>query len=1244
MFKSKGLLSLVKALTVMLLVVALPTAALAQDASQARVKVNSGASGFEELLEELLLVKDGDNVTVIGLAESVPPQSTVEVEAGGVSFTKSASVFGQFPIDDATPVSFDPSVTGVVASITATRLNGTVISGTFSLDVTDASVLAAVEAKTTPVNTLLDIAAVNSDNQALVGQLLLSQKRQVQAGTESIIDQFEGIPGSVPPFSQIEIYQGAFDDSTLPPPGRLIRITLNENVQTDSNGDAIVDINGDPVLISNGSFFPFSLGDVNSGNVDTGSFNPVISMRITSTQSPAAFQPFWAQVTNDISASITTISVTQSPNGENNAVMNATVDPYSIVTVFSQNDTSGPVLAAGRAGADGSISINVPPAFINGFPVLQENVYVLVQDPFGNQNSPLEEVVIDDGTDTPTISSVVSVFPGGFLLTGTVESRARVRVWAVDTVPDTVPDTVASLPADAFFFTGLTVGADGSFTIKLPAGISRVVYLNALDSYGNESEYRVVDLRTVSAGGAPDLGGDWRLQIDSVTNNLPGGLNSFDVLSGSLFEVDEDGNESPTDGAVDVVIDGATVTAQVIVSAFLNAEVGIDVTFPFSNEMVTADADPAGTFSLNVPNFDPIDGEFVEEFFLVASAVLPDQSVFVLAFDRVVEADGLDRTGPQIVLAPVADDIELIERGKGSDDIMNIRRIFVSSLPADALPLIVVLSDGNDDRSIDVNDSNLSIVDVKPLNQLLYSQFLGGTLAPLPGASGLNLGENFWNPAAGASIGNSIVFVSLVDAVGNYSSNPIAVELDVETQDPDLSVITGSGTVVKGETGAVEAGAFVTLYENADKSGVLASTQANSVGAFFLGGLQLTKPSAYVAVTDSAGNESNAVKVPISNPVMEPQFVILDGFGLMHTPDGAFSSNISTSDSVVAMAGVEDITGAQLDSGSPLYVLNNDGAIIKIGSNGDAPLPSETFEAPGGFARDIEVISYSPFAGYVLMGNGVIVPFGDAPFLGDMVTMDPQGVERVRIPGSQVMFDDANSNGEYDTEDANGNGVLDQISIPSPPFVLTEDLNGNGELDQEALVDPANLGQGFFIDIARDLELVQNPDGAVVGYVILDGNGVLWTFGSGYGEEVITGITFTNGFSTDDIFRDLELVVQTSGDSTQLVDFVTMNGFGQVFGAPGGMLGAGPADDVENRGVLTGVLGAPGFNFDIARDLRISPADVNADGSVDYRDGFYILDGYGGIHALGGASAITESPFLGWDIARDLEFVTQSLR
>ncbi|MBZ0256546.1 hypothetical protein K8I31_10815, partial [bacterium] len=511
----------------------------------------------------------------------------------------------------------------MVASITATRLNGSVISGTFSLNVSDASVLAALEAKTTPANELLSITAVNPDNQGLVGSVLLSQVRQSQASVPgatpvvSIIDKYEGIPGSLPPFAQFEVYQGAYDGTTSPPLGRLIKVALNENPVTDATGEIVVDGNGDPVLVSNGSFFPFLTGDINSGNVGTGAFNPVISIKITSTLNPAAFQPFWAQVTNDTSVSISNISVTQSVNGENSSVVNATVDPYSIVTVYAQNDATGPVLATARAAADGSVSVEVPPAFVDGFPVPQENVYLLVQDPFTNQNSTLQEVAIDSGTEIPTISSTTSVFPGGFLVTGSAESRARIRVWAVGSIPADVPETVAlgNLPADAYFYTGLRAEADGSFSIKLPSAISRVVYINALDAYGNESDYRVVDLRNVPAGEVPDMGGPWRLSIDSITNNLPGGLNSYDVLDGTLFETDENGVETLTDGAVDFVIDGATVTANVIVSAFLSADADPEHPFPFLNELSSTGAQADGTYSLNVPNFDPLAGEFVQEFF-----------------------------------------------------------------------------------------------------------------------------------------------------------------------------------------------------------------------------------------------------------------------------------------------------------------------------------------------------------------------------------------------------------------------------------------------------------------------------------------------------------------------------------------------------------------------------------------------------------------------------------------------------
>ena len=48
---------------------------------------------------------------------------------------------------------------------------------------------------------------------------------------------------------------------------------------------------------------------------------------------------------------------------------------------------------------------------------------------------------------------------------------------------------------------------------------------------------------------------------------------------------------------------------------------------------------------------------------------------------------------------------------------------------------------------------------------------------------------------------------------------------------------------------------------------------------------------------------------------------------------------------------------------------------------------------------------------------------------------------------------------------------------------------GNGTLDTEPIIDPASTAQGFWVDIAKDLELVKDKDGKVKGYVILDGTG-----------------------------------------------------------------------------------------------------------------------------------------------------------
>ncbi|MBI1387316.1 MAG: hypothetical protein GC154_02570 [bacterium] len=1267
MFKTQGLLSLFKALAVLLLLLALPGAVFAQSDTSARVAINSSTSS----LKQVLLIKDGDNVTVYGLASAVPPYSVVTIAAGTQTRSTTASAFGNFPIVSGESLQFNVAgLSEMVASVTVARPNGSIANGTFTLNVQDASVLTALEKKTIPPSKILDIKATNPDNESLVGHVLLSQKLNSSGGSTSIIDEYEGIASdagsvkqSLPDFAQIEVYRGAYDANNPAPAGKLVQVIRTEGLLTDGTGKAARDANGNPIIVSNGYFFPFGVGDSNSGN--TATFSPVISMRVTSTKSPVAFQPFWAQITSDVEVEFNVTEVIHSPNGVNNAIVNGTADPYAIVTAYAANDKTSAVLASVRAGADGSFSMLVPPAYdADGFPVMQSSVYVLVQDPFNNSNANLIEVVIDDGTVNPQITSKTAVFPSGFQVSGVAESRANIRLWAVPSdyqIPDQLPETLDDLPAEAYFYAGVKAAADGTFSFKLPTGISRLVAVDAIDSYGHKSQYVVVDLRGVEPGSTPDTGGPWRIAVNSITNNLRGGATSVDLVNGTLYQVNADGSETPSTGTY-TLTNGTVI--DVVVTAYKTADPNPSAPFPFINELTIGQTPSTGAFSLRVPNYDQLGGEFVADCFVVALGILPDDTVFVLSFEKIDASDGFDRVGPTISFAPLADDIQLVESGKGTSDIMNIGRIYVSNLPADALPFVVVLADDNDDNQIDVNNPNIQIVDFKPLNQVLYTQYAGGyNMLPIPGVNGLNLGDNYWDAETQSVYGHSVVFVSLIDQYGNLSPNPIAVELDVTVQDPDKSAITASGTTIYGVTAAVEANSHVVLYENADKSGRIASTDANDVGAFYFGGLSIQKKEVYVLSRDAAGNTSNPVKLKVENPVMEPQYVMLDGFGLLHTPNQTVSSNLTTSDSAQAFAGVENVTGSKLAASSPLYVLNDDGAVVKIGSTGDAPLPSEQITVSGRFARDIEVVKSSPFSGYVLLGNGVVIPYGNAPFYGDLSTLSytnkpfspdspttPSGLvqdttPRLRIPGSSVLFDDLNRNGVYDNEDENGNGKLDQISVPYPPYFLNlEDANGNGKLDQEPKIDPSNIGLGFSQDIARDLEVVVNPDGSVAGYVILDGNGVLWTFGSGYGEEVINNVTLTNGFSADDIFRDLELVIKSDSTSSKIVDFITLNGYGQLFAAPGGLLGAGPAEDPENRGNLSGKFKAPGFNFDIARDMRLSPVDVNEDGQIDWHDGYYILDGYGGVHAVNGATPIEDTPFLGFDIARDLEFTAQTLK
>ena len=882
----------------------------------------------------------------------------------------------------------------------------------------------------------------------------------------------------------------------------------------------------------------------------------------------------------------------------------------------------------------------------------------------------LPNLVIDDAVEAANVDVVTLGFPTT-TITGTAEPNAGIRVIGLLTITPEIlqsantGDVVDSLPAgvDSGAIGEAAADADGNFTVTLPGFASQVVYIQVVDLAGNVSNYTTVVLGHVFT----DLEvGLVRFTELEFTNNPPGNPDLLNLR----------------------VVDAATgqPVPNIDVVGFADFEDGVfrnpitDIDFPS-----VTDSDGRLDFPLEIPDFDPNAVEFnfstlLEQFYVVA---LDPATVDYIGARMVSAADGLDRVGPRIAsvlpLIFIDEDLQLIQNGSEAPDILNVRNVLPNMatsgprLPTDALNFIFIIANTNDEEEIDVWDTgSLEMIYAKGLDALMGLPY-GLPMLPIPGASALNLGYNFWNPQAQKYSGHRVVFVALMDAAGNLSPDPVPIVLDVEIQDPDKDRITVGDGIVTAEDGAVEPRSYVSFFGDTTRTELLGVTIADSVGAFEA--LVDTSRDAVVVLSrDQAGNVSNPVNVkpkpvPVP-PSLSVPFLVLDAFGAIHTPGGTVAGSPTTAASARSLAEAHDAPGVY-------YQLNANGAVAgPLGGTVAAPSVAgeDQILFNQNLARDLEIVSTEEgiIAGYLLAGNGFVGTFGDAPFYGDAVRDSISAAnsrvtatsQRHRLDGS-IFLEDSNGNGEYDifqfeTEDKNGNGILDPERVefvpvdPNDPskgvrqvVIPAEDVNGNGVLDiifdAEGLFDASEVGIGFGRDLARDLEVIHAPAPApgesptagpsVTGYMILDGWGVIHRYGT------TPDLQNPRSSPGQDIFRAFELV--TDGDGN-ISDIVVLNGLGQIYATPGGFLNA-PAEDPGmpgGGGDLSFVLDPkpPFFGFDIARDIEINPIDTNEDGVVgDGGDGFYILDGYGGIHAVGAAPTVDNAPFLGFDIARDLD-------
>ncbi len=221
-------------------------------------------------------------------------------------------------------------------------------------------------------------------------------------------------------------------------------------------------------------------------------------------------------------------------------------------------------------------------------------------------------------------------------------------------------------------------------------------------------------------------------------------------------------------------------------------------------------------------------------------------------------------------------------------------------------------------------------------------------------------------------------------------------------------------------------------------------------------------------------------------------------------------------------------------------------------------------------------------------------------------------------------------------------------------FTQSQSANAQGEMRGLYILDgrgpvyhqgdpPTFPGEPFLgVDIARDLAVTLDADNEVKGYFILDGLGNVYEVGGAR----LNGVVPT--FFGIDIARDMEVLQPgmfpvTPTTPASSVGFYIMDGFGTVHpsgsavtipGSTGGVFDADPSTpDVD-----------PFFGVDIARDFEVS---INVTGPTQGQvNGYYILDGFGGVHAAGGARGTMirstpgddiSIPFFGFDIARAIE-------
>ncbi len=1049
----------------------------------------------------LSILQAGSNTPFIATVQNdISAELALDAIVDGVNNNNVATANDAFPLPDAVGT-FSGAVTGGEAAggfVLAGLETGVLQTAEIQADGTFSLTLTGAGTADTPASTIDVVFTDLLGNTATQSLALDTASNLYQTAVDdAVLDIVGTISGRAEPGSAISVAGQIFGGVDMGAPTHI------ETVVADNAGDFTVDIPASPTVT-------LTVAD-RAGN--------------TSTQ----------VVDVDIVADLSGVTVDDTASGLAGTVAglaepNASISAYA--QVFGGVDLGALTLVDTVAAAnDGSFSIDIPAS---------PTVTLTAVDLAGNSASQAFDIDIIGEDPVIAVNSILAVRTGdgiSYSLDGVAEADAQIRVigaaldfTALDpAIPDNTPS--ADLPDNGRVYYDRNdpsaTAADGSFTVTFNGALGETVFLRTVDIAGNLSNYVALTLEVLLSNIAV---------VTTVTNYSRG---SSDLLT---VTVTDSTTDAPLDNLFVNLFSDASLTLPLI-----------DINF----WMTGFHGD--GTVIIDVPEY-LLESDVTDGSTFIDGGVILISDDFGTQLARVDIPATLDRTGPTIGFAILPDvDLQLVERGSGGVDVLNILNILpaasnaLTSIPADAVPFAAILADGNADGAIDVNSTDIVVVAIAPFNSLMASQ--NGFAFDISGVSNIYLGDNSWDAATQTVDGYEEVFVALFDTFYNFAIDPIPLRLDTRIDDPSADAITVTMSSVTGTAGAAEAGGSVTLYANASLTDYLGSAQVDDTGAFVITYSRDSVEELFLVATDAAGNRSNPLNLKAISSQL--QYVIADGLGLFHTSTETLSADARESDIIRAIA-------PHVDSNGAFYLLDGFGSIsnyrLQSSQAAASPLPAiADLGLTADLARDMEVTSISDSAssGYILLGQGFVVPFGDAPFLGDILDGSAER-SRVSLDGTLVLLDE-NGNGEADifiNEDINGNGVLDVEVVPTDDGgfeLITEDTNGNGVLDHEAeaVVDMSDVNVGFNFDVARDLEVVRDVDGEISGYVLLDGFGTLHTFGETDIELTNTRVNFNYAYQA------LELVADGANN---IVDFIAVDGEGQIVGLPDGRLGAPPLE------------------------------------------------------------------------------------